>query len=519
MTEEVTNRLSSLRGLRVIARQSSRGYAGTAKSPQQIATELGVGYLLTGTVRWDRSADGKELVRVSPALVRGSDATQVWSEPFQAALSGMFDVQSKIATEVATALNVKLIAPEKAALAEKPTENLQAYALFLRGRHLVENAFGQNREAAGLLQKAVAADPKFTSAWAYLAIAHTEMFWNGDDRTEGRLRLAREALARATKLDPTGPDVRIARGTYLYHGERDFERALAEYAVVEQTRPNDPRAPVSSAAIMRRQGRWDEAIANLKRGVDLDPRNGRNLLDLAFTLTIRNRFAEAEQFLDRGMIVDPEESFGANLKMQIAIALRGNAQEALQHLRNALEKVRPPSAAAFLVQQWAWPAIEDPALRRMLVDATYNPEQSKGDFYLSKAALFWYLGDSIRTHAYADSAVPAMVSAIRGERDPSESYKRLGVAEALRGNRTSALRAVRMSSDTRPDSSDALFALDRDATRIVIYALLGDTASAIPEIEKIVARSTYLPVNVLRLDPVFAPIRNDPRIRRLLSGS
>ena len=125
ITEEITSRLSSLRGLKVIGRQTSKSYAGTNKTPQQIASELGVSHVLTGTVRWDRTSDGKDMVRVSPALLRTADATQVWGEPYQTVLSGIFEVQSKLASEVANALNVALLEPEKNALEAKPTENVE----------------------------------------------------------------------------------------------------------------------------------------------------------------------------------------------------------------------------------------------------------------------------------------------------------------------------------------------------------------------------------------------------------
>jgi serine/threonine-protein kinase len=216
MTEEITNRLSSLHGIRVIGRQSAKGYLNSGKTPQQIARELGVKYLLTGTVRWDQSSDGKVLVRVSPALLKADDATQMWGEAYQTVLSGMFDVQSKVATEVADALNVSLRTPERAALEMKPTSDLEAYALYARARQLLEANFqaGPIREAVGLLRRATERDPGFTSAWALLAIAHTEWYWTRNDRSSSRLNLAFNALERATAIDSDDPDVHLARGIY-----------------------------------------------------------------------------------------------------------------------------------------------------------------------------------------------------------------------------------------------------------------------------------------------------------------
>src|SRR5678809_382328 len=209
MTEEITNRLASLHGLRVIGRQSAKGYAGTGKSPQEIAKELNVKYILTGTVRWDKSPDGKDLVRVSPALLRTSDATQMWTEAYQTALTGMFDLQSKVATQVATALNLTLPAPERRALGAKPTDSRTAYSSYLHARQILDSTYQspQLREAIGLLQKAVAADPEFVIAWASLGAAHTQLYWYGGDPTKERLRLARAALDKAVSLDPELPEV------------------------------------------------------------------------------------------------------------------------------------------------------------------------------------------------------------------------------------------------------------------------------------------------------------------------
>src|SRR6185503_5092970 len=336
-TEEITNRLASLHGLRVIGRESAKSYAGTGKSPQEIANELNVKYILTGTVRWDKSPDGKDLVRVSPALLRTSDATQMWTEAYQTALTGMFDLQSKVATQVATALKLTLPAPERRALGAKPTNSRTAYSSYLHARQILDSTYQspQLREAIGLLQKAVAADPEFVIAWASLGAAHTQLYWYGGDPTKERLRLARAALDKAVSLDPELPEVQLARGIYLFHGERNYEAASRAFEMTRALRPSDPNVASYQGAIQIRQGRVNEAIESFRRTVDLDPRSAASVEELARTLLYARRYSEAESLVDQAMALAPTGADAARDKTFIAINSRGNVPEAIEHLRNA----------------------------------------------------------------------------------------------------------------------------------------------------------------------------------------
>ena len=518
MTEEITNRLASLHGLRVIGRQSAKGYVNTDKTPQEIARELGVKYLLTGTVRWDKSGDGKVLVRVSPALLRAEDATQLWGEAYQTVLSGMFDVQSKVATEVADALNVSLLLPERAALAAKPTSNLEAYALYARARQLLEDNFqiGPTREAAGLLRRATDKDPRFTAAWALLAVAHTEWYWNGGDKSSNRLALARTALERATAIDSDDPDVHLARGIYQYHGERNYQRAIAEFDAVERARPSDPHAPLFKAAIKRRQGRYEEAIVEFKRAVDLDPRNGPNVLEVGNTLYILRRYPEAETYIDRGLILTPQEPLGPILKSYIAIDERGNVPEAIEHLRNGARTVQPQSSVIAMLQSETWPAVEDVGLRQILTGARATSDISMGAFHAAKAALYRYLGDFARARAYADTAATAINAELKEAADSADLYHRLGFVEALRGRRAEALRALARADELLPESIDSWKAADRANTRARILVILGDSDAAIAALRQRIAQPAGFSANLVRLDPMFASLRADPRFQQLI---
>jgi len=518
MTEEITNRLASLHGLRVIGRQSAKSYAGSTKTLQQIANELGVKYVLTGTVRWDRSPDGKDLVRVSPALLRTHDATQLWAEAYQTVLSGFFDVQSKVATQVASALNLTLRDPEKAALDVKPTKNREAYSLFLRAKDIVQNTHqvGPIREAIAMLEKATTADPRFAIGWAYLAASHVELFWFGGDPTPARLTRARQALDRALSLDPDLPEVHIAHGIYLYHGERNYDAAIREFEAAQRVRPSDPDAPHYIAAIQERLGQWQESVDNFKRSIELNPRSGPNILDLASTLLMLNQFREAESYVDQGMIIAPEDPEGPRMKSQIALTYRENVPEAIEHMRNAVQTVRPQLSLTTLLLANPWPAVEDPSLKAILVNAQYSPDMTRGFYFISKANVMTYLGDITRARAYADSALPVLAREEHVSPQPAQVFVHMALAHSILGHRREALDFLARSEASLPMSLDALVGADRENAKILILLNLGDYAGAIGQMEKQADAIGGIPRSYMRLNPRFAPLRATPAFQRLV---
>ena len=521
MTEEITSRLSSLRGLRVIGRQSAKGYAGSAKTPRQIAAELGVKYVLTGTVRWDKSRDGKDLIRVSPTLLRAEDGRELWSEAYQTVMSGIFDVQAKIATEVANVLNVPLLTAERAALKKRPTDNFRAYGFYMHGNELMRNSISPAaiRAAIASFERATTLDRMFTLAWSRLAVAHTEYFWFGNDRTPGRLRLASSALQHAADIDPASPDVHVARGIFLYHGQRDYAGALREFAIAEKVRPNDYSIHGYKAGITRRQGKWQEALNSYQRALELEPRNGRVALEIGNTYLFLGRYAEAEQYADRGILISPGESRGAELKCNLAIDARGNVAEAIEHLRGAIGKVTPPSDVTVLLQNVTWPAVQDPSLRTLLIDARPSPEIPAGNFYSGKARLYLYLNDRSRSRAYADSAIRVLRAEVRENPDSATAYLDLAVAQAVRGKRDDALQSYHRSEELLPAERDEYMHSIRANLLASIYARLGDWDAAVATLEKRVDVPGGISRERVRLDPVFAPLRGNRRFERLITTS
>jgi eukaryotic-like serine/threonine-protein kinase len=519
MTEEITNRLASLQGLRVVGRQSVKSYAGTTKTTQQIARELGVKYVLTGTVRWDKDASGKVLVRVSPALLRADDATQMWADEYQTVLSGMFEVQSKLATDVANALDVKLLAPDRAQLAAKLTDNPEAEALYLRADAMLNFEIEPDRvrQAVATLQKAVTLDPKFAIAYARLAYAHTEMYFHGSDHSPARLDSAKVSLEKAAAINPDLPEVHFARGVYYYQGFFDYEKASAQFAIVERVRPNDFWNEAYLGFIARRQGNFEASIPHLRRAVELEPRNGVLAVALANTMVTLRRWDEATPLIGQALILDPTDVTAYDLKMEVALGQSGNIPAALSAMRDAKRNGSRAAFLGFLIGNF-WPALLDPELKQDAIDARWSPDvMSHASFLRQKSELWMYLGDSLRMKQAADSSLHLATAEISRHNSETDNILNVAFDQATLGHRAAALEALDKAASL--SSKDAFALSGFDLLRGEILLVTGDHDGAITMFEKSLAHPGGINRNLLRLDPFYAPLRSNPRFQRLLQGN
>jgi TolB-like protein len=239
MTDEIRGKLAAVQGLEVIAPVSSSQYARTTKSPQRISDELGVNYILTGTVRWERRPGATSRVRVSPELVDARSGVTRWHQSFDTTLTDVFDVQADIAGKVADALNVTLGDAARQQLATKLTNNPEAYTRYLRGKELRagEHAPEAVRMAIAECQKAVTLDPAFAAAWAQVALANLEAFRSGGLHVLDR-QAAASAVEAAVRLAPASPDTHLAAARYQHYGLGNQSRALAEYRAGLAIAPN-----------------------------------------------------------------------------------------------------------------------------------------------------------------------------------------------------------------------------------------------------------------------------------------
>ncbi|MCZ6778565.1 MAG: protein kinase [Acidobacteria bacterium] len=310
MTEEITSRLAVVRGLGVISRKSALQYANTTKRTKQIGEELGVEYVLEGSVRWARSAAGSSRVRITPQLIRVSDDTALWAETYDRTIDDIFEIQSEIAEKVIEQRDSELLDRERRAVDARPTENLEAYQAYLQGlRNRTQGAvnFTDLKMQMQMFERAVELDPDFALAHAELSQMHSNLYHMGWDRTDERLKMAQGAVDRALELAPDVPEVHLALGLYHYWGNKEYDRALEEFSLAEREMPNNADLYASIGFVRRRQGIWEDALQNLQRAFELDPLRAEISWEIGMTYTLLRRYREALSYLEQSIALAPNQ--------------------------------------------------------------------------------------------------------------------------------------------------------------------------------------------------------------------
>jgi len=526
MTEEVTARLAGLHGLGVIGRTSAIQYKQTKKTIPRIGQELGVDYVLEGTVRWDKVPHGASRVRVTPQLVRVSDASHVWAKVYDAVLADVFDVQSNIAAQVAETLDVTLFAPERQALAVIPTGNLEAYDYYLRGKDYELREFRREDAelAVQMYGRAVQLDSAF--ALAYDALAREQLTLSWVHGETGALAKARAALSRAQQLGPALAETHLALGYYYYTGSRDYGHALEQFEQVRQRKPNDPDVIRAIGLIRRRQGQWEQALRDLTRAGDLDPRNHAMFYELGLTYgLLLRRYAEAQRMVARAISLAPDvpayHALGATLHLlengdtSMAKDVLDRAGRMLDPARIMVERTR---LAPNLVRVFATDYRD--ALAHITVQAAGG---DSANYYLAKAAFYGVRSDSLAAHAYSDSArvvLEGQIATRTGSRSsewlPLDS--RLAIAYAALGRQADAVRLAREGVRIVPVSRDAFAGPITRVALAEVYIRTGEYDAAIDQLEYLLSIPAPMSAPLLRVDPLYAPLRGNPRFERLVQS-
>jgi len=520
LTEELTSRLSALHGLGVISRTSARQYKETDKTIKQIGEELGVDYVLEGSVRWDRTPEGRGRVRITPQLIRVLYETHLWSESFDRVIEDIFSVQSEIAEQVTKQLDITVLEPERNALLAKPTDNLEAYDYFLKGikHHYHGWLNGEPEEfdrAVELLEKAVELDPDFVLAHIRISLVHSWMYFSYWDRAEERLKKSKVAVDRVLELKPDLPEAHLALGFYYYRGLQDYDRASEIFEFVQKARPNI--LPTLLGYIQRRQGKWEESLENLKKAFKLNPRMDDIPFQIGLSFRFLRRYQEAEAWFNRSLSINPNNNAAKLAIASLSLLARGNTKEA----RNLLEELSQLRAAKSMLVNIAWfdrnyqEALD--LIESFSYDSFYDPKfiYQKD---LALASVYRATKDWSQMKTHAESALIMLEKLVKENPNDPRFHRSLGVVYALLERKEEAIREGKKAVSLSPVSKDAVGSHGFVYNLALIYTLVGQYEDALSQLEYLfsIPAGDIISVPTLRLDSDWDPLRENPRFKRLV---
>ena len=524
--DDIRTSLTNIRELHVISRSSVMEYRGTTKKISQVARELGVAFVLDGSVQRSGST-----VRITSQLILAATGQQVWAKNFdkEPTATNVFAIQTEIAQAIAGELRAALSPEEKNLVGRRPTQNRAAYDLYLEGRQLRRGLWGteMRRQAEKKLSRATELDSQFAEAWAELAECRAEMFFEEIDVSVETREAARRAMDKAQLLAPDNPVVIAATGRYLLFSARDYAGAFKQFERLAGMQPNSSDVQVALGEVLRRQGRWSEALAATRRARKLDPASADAGARLFALLQETRRYAEAEALARERAAAQPDEISPRFDLALAAYAARGSQAEMDAFVRFPFPAEKVSRAISFQKRlerargNFAQVVELD---RRQPVD----PDDWGVFAQETLAALaVAHAGDLPAAQAKMRPVFETMKLQLAGDKQNSWRLAWMGLGAAMLGQREEALEYADRACELMPEANDAIYGRENALLRASVLAWNGDKDGALAEFARLLrvphgaivhgaargggswwAQESWLP---LRGDPRFEALLNDPK--------
>ncbi len=519
----ILTKLAGIAELKVIARTSTEKYGSHPDDLRIVAQQLGVARILEGSVQ---KAGNQTLVNVQ--LIDGSTGAHLWAEAYTRTLENIFGVEGEVAQAVADAMKAKLTQGEQQAVSALPTANPAAYDLFLRAEYFYDKAFrdftGDGLDTAiDLYQQAVSSDPAFALAWARLSTARSLAYIL--DRRAGvpTQQIGETALAAAEQaldLQPDLAEAHLAKGRWQAWIQRDTAAAAKSFDEALRLRPNDSGALFSKVIVLRNQGRYDEAADLMAKAVSLDPRNTVLADEQGSTLRNARRFAQAEQSYQRALALDPDNVFGAIGYAWLVVSRYGDVPRALALVPGQDMQSRRMQAKLLTLQRKYREAI---AIYEGIPDSPRNFNIGTGPKALRLGLLYQAAGETEKARPLLQEVrrqLQVWFDDPQGE--PDRRYlagMHLAEAESALGERDAAVATIDAALAKISPDEPVEGVLGKQSDAAEAYAQAGRADLAVPLLQQLISQQgpgADLSAILLRLDPVWDAIRDDPRFVKLL---
>ncbi len=516
MHDALINNLSKIGALRVVSNTSVMQYRDNPKPIPEIARELGVDAVIEGSV-----FRAENQVRIIVQLIATNPERHLWSNEYTRELRNVMSLQNEVARAIASEIKIAITPEEEARLATARPVNTEAYDSYLRGNDYRKRSISEEDKqiAVSLYQKAIDLDPEFALAYAGLSIAHSRMYTFYYDRTQERLARAKEAADRALELEPVLPEAHLAMGIYYFIGYLDYDRALEQFTIARESQPNNSELLQSFALIQRHQGKFEQALANFKKASDLDPLNNNLNNLIALTLRDLRRYQEAESYYDRAILQAPDIDYFYSNKSFLYVRWEGNTEKARAVLGESplnIDSAENPFINTFITLD-----VYDGNYQEALDRLNSKPEDIDGmGYYIPKtlryALIYRYMNRKELAHAHYDSSRIILETKIKEQPEDHRSHSSLGIAYAGLGRKEEAIREGKLGVALHPVSKDAWRGIYRVEDLARIYVMVGEYDRAIEQLEFLLSKPGRMTVHLLRLDPIWAPLRDHPRFQKLL---
>ena len=518
--DDVLTNLSKIGDLKVISRTSVLPYRGKASNVREIGKALGVATILEGSVRRIGNR-----VRVNVQLINADTDEHIWAEDYDRDLTDVFAIQTDLSQKIANELRAKLSPSEKAQMTRKPTENGEAYLAFVQGHNLscAFEDFEKLKQGEQLFERAIELDPNFALAMARYSQLESWILHN-NERTVERRQKARTLANRALQLQPELPEAHLALGFSYYYGDNDFAAALKEFEIAQRGLPNESEVYLAIGAIQRRQGKWSESRASLEKAVSLNPKDMWSLQNLSFNYAMLRNYDAAIKTIDRALAVDPTALEPLEVKSKLAIAGSGDfsfaekAFESVKSLPLTTEqkiKVAGGRANVFLLER---------RYNEGLQTAEGLPDDGLAILSGGLCTKYYLIGFARKSLQDDNGARAAFLKAksaaeqqLKRSPDAADLHIQLAKVLAYLGEKEAALAEAQRATELQPESKDAFGGPEITAGVAEVYAILGDKERAIEILDGLLSRPSSITLQVLNLNPIWDPLRSDPRFQALLT--
>ena len=503
--EAILNHLTKIADLRVISRTTMMGYRGTTKSVPEIAQELGVRYVLEGSVQ-----KSGQKVRINAQLIDSDSDQHLWSDNYDRDLTDIFTIQTEIAKSVAEQLRATITSIEQTVIESVPTSDLTAYDFYLKGMDYLNRSYDEEDflYATQMFERAVEIDPNFTLAWVGLASASRWIYWYHYDRSKEHLAKTKQYLDKATALEPDLMEVQFETGRYYYHCKLNYSKALQIMERLKSAYPNNDELHAWPGFVYRRMGHFEKAFEYMDQAISLNPSAWADWSSAGETLILLGRYTQAADYFKTTINLNPSETSSYTFLARVHLAT-GELEKARAVLVNN-QNIDHPGMYMYrsLVELFDRNYEEAITILKSSPHVVMADQNSYTPKPLQLGLIYYVMSDMELANKYFQEARQVLEEDLNELLDDSRLYSSLGIAYAGLNMTEEAVEAGNRALSILNISVDAYRGFYRELDMARILLLIGEYDEAIAKLEFLLQQNGYLSVELLKRDPFWDPLRD-----------